>query len=162
MLTQFMLNILIAFLWTLFQDEDQFHLSTFLTGYLIGIVIVYLIHRFFFKRVFYLKKFWVILKFVVVYNTQLLISSFSTINYILFKSHEMNPGLLIYETSLKREWAITLLTLLIMLTPGSLVLRISPDGKRFFIHAIDVSEKDKAILTKQIKKYERLIWEVLK
>ena len=74
----------------------------------------------------------------------------------------MNPGLLIYETSLKRDWAITLLTLLIMLTPGSLVLRVSPDGSRFFIHAIDVSEKDKAVLTKQIKKYERLIWEVLK
>ncbi|GEP85205.1 putative monovalent cation/H+ antiporter subunit E [Staphylococcus piscifermentans] len=162
MLAQLTLNILIAFLWTLFQDEDKFHLSTFIAGYLIGIVIVYLIHRFFFKRVFYLKKVWVIFKFIIVYNVQLIISSFSTINYILFKSHDMNPGLLIYETSLKRDWAITLLTLLIMLTPGSLVLRISPDGSRFFIHAIDVSERDKAILTKQIKKYERLIWEVLK
>lgn len=162
MLAQLTLNILIAILWTLFQDEDKFHLSTFISGYIIGIMIVYLIHRFFFKRVFYLKKVWVIFKFIIVYNVQLIISSFSTINYILFKSRDMNPGLLIYQTSLKRDWAITLLTLLIMLTPGSLVLRISPDGSRFFIHAIDVSERDKAILTKQIKKYERLIWEVLK
>ena len=90
MLAQLTLNILIAFLWTLFQDEDKFHLSTFIAGYLIGIVIVYLIHRFFFKRVFYLKKVWVIFKFIIVYNVQLIISSFSTINYILFKSDDMN------------------------------------------------------------------------
>ena len=73
-----------------------------------------------------------------------------------------NPGLVTYETTLKQDWAITLLTLLIMLTPGSVVLRLSPDGQRFFIHAIDVSEREKKILTKQIKKYEKLIWEVLK
>jgi len=42
------------------------------------------------------------------------------------------------------------------------VLRLSPDGRRFFIHAIDISDKEKEILTKQIKKYEKLIWEVLK
>ncbi|MDT3994842.1 Na+/H+ antiporter subunit E, partial [Mammaliicoccus fleurettii] len=29
-MAQLLLNILIAFLWTLFQDEDTFHLSTFI------------------------------------------------------------------------------------------------------------------------------------
>ena len=86
----------------------------------------------------------------------------TTINYILFKTNKVNPGLVTYETTLKQDWAITLLTLLIMLTPGSVVLRLSPDGRRFFIHAIDISDKEKEILTKQIKKYEKLIWEVLK
>lgn len=78
----------------------------------------------------------------------------TTINYILFKTNKVNPGLVTYETTLKQDWAITLLTLLIMLTPGSVVLRLSPDGRRFFIHAIDISDKEKEILTKQIKKYE--------
>ncbi|GGI02690.1 MAG TPA: Na+/H+ antiporter subunit E [Staphylococcus sp.] len=160
-MAQLLLNILIAFLWTLFQDEDKFHLSTFIGGYFIGIFIVYLMHRFF-GHVFYLKKVWIIFKFICVYNYQLVTSSMTTINYILFKTNKVNPGLVTYETSLRQDWAITLLTLLIMLTPGSVVLRLSPDGTRFFIHAIDISEREKQILTKQIKKYEKLIWEVLK
>lgn len=160
-MAQLLLNIFIAFLWTLFQDEDKFHLSTFVSGYLIGIIIVYLLHRFF-GHVFYFKKVWIIFKFIWVYNYQLVTSSMTTINYILFRTHKVNPGLVTYETTLKQDWAITLLTLLIMLTPGSVVLRLSQDGTRFFIHAIDTSEKEKRILRKQIKKYEKLIWEVLK
>ena len=82
-MAQLLLNILIAFLWTLFQDEDTFHLSTFISGYLIGMFIVYLMHRFF-GHVFYMKKVWVIFKFICVYNYQLVTSSITTINYILF------------------------------------------------------------------------------
>lgn len=61
---------------------------------------IYILHRFFGEE-FYLKKIWVAIKFLAVYIYQLLTSSISTINYILFKTKEMNPGLLTYETSLK-------------------------------------------------------------
>ena len=37
---QVVLNILIAFLWVLFQDEDSFLFSTFFSGYVIGIVVI--------------------------------------------------------------------------------------------------------------------------
>ena len=72
----------------------------------------------------------------------------------------MNPGLLTYETSLKNDWAITFLTILIIITPGSTVIRISKNTNKFFIHSIDVSEKDKQKLLKSIKQYEDLILEV--
>ncbi|MCC3681187.1 Na+/H+ antiporter subunit E, partial [Staphylococcus epidermidis] len=80
--------------------------------------------------------------------------------YILFKTNEVNPGLLTYETSLKSNWAITFLTILIIITPGSTVIRISKNTNKFFIHSIDVSEKDKENLLKSIKQYEDLILEV--
>ena len=54
----------------------------------------------------------------------------------------MNPGLLTYETSLKRLGNYVL-TILIIITPGSTVIRISKNTNKFFIHSIDVSEKDK-------------------
>ncbi|HEG9602075.1 TPA: Na+/H+ antiporter Mnh2 subunit E, partial [Staphylococcus aureus] len=78
--------------------------------------------------------------------------------YILFKTKDMNPGLLSYETRLTSDWAITFLTILIIITPGSTVIRISQDSKKFFIHSIDVSEKDS--LLRSIKHYEDLILEV--
>lgn len=103
---QVVLNILIAFLWVLFQDEDSFLFSTFFSGYVIGIVVIYILHRFF-NQEFYPKKLWVAFKFLMVYLYQLVTSSISTINYILFKTNDMNPGLLTYETTLKNDWAIT-------------------------------------------------------
>lgn len=156
---QVVLNIVIAFLWVLFQDEDEFKFTTFFSGFLIGLIVIYILHRFFGEE-FYLKKIWVAIKFLAIYLYQLLTSSISTINYILFKNKEMNPGLLSYETSLKNDWAITFLTILIIITPGSTVIRISKDTNKFFIHSIDVSEKDKQNLLRSIKQYEDLILEV--
>lgn len=156
---QVVLNIVIAFLWVLFQDEDEFKFTTFFSGFLIGLIVIYILHRFFGEE-FYLKKIWVAIKFLAIYLYQLLTSSISTINYILFKTKEMNPGLLSYETSLKNDWAITFLTILIIITPGSTVIRIFKDTNKFFIHSIDVSEKDKQNLLRSIKQYEDLILEV--
>ncbi|MDH9836407.1 Na+/H+ antiporter Mnh2 subunit E [Staphylococcus capitis] len=156
---QVVLNIVIAFLWVLFQDEDEFKFTTFFSGFLIGLIVIYILHRFFGEE-FYLKKIWIAIKFLAIYLYQLLTSSISTINYILFKTKEMNPGLLSYETSLKNDWAITFLTILIIITPGSTVIRISKDTNKFFIHSIDVSEKDKQNLLRSIKQYEDLILEV--
>ncbi|MBL7572644.1 Na+/H+ antiporter Mnh2 subunit E [Staphylococcus saccharolyticus] len=156
---QVVLNIVIAFLWVLFQDEDEFKFTTFFAGFLIGLIVIYILHRFFCEE-FYLKKIWVAIKFLAVYLYQLITSSISTINYILFRTKDMNPGLLTYETSLKSNWAITFLTILIIITPGSTVIRISKDTNKFFIHSIDVSDKDKQNLLKNIKQYEDLILEV--
>ena len=156
---QVVLNILIAFLWVLFQDEDSFQFSTFVSGFIIGLIVIYILHRFF-GQAFYPKKIWIAIKFLGMYLYQLITSSISIINYILFKTRHMNPGLLTYETNLKNDWAITFLTILIIITPGSTVIRISKTTNKFFIHSIDVSEKEKESLLKSIKQYENLITEV--
>ncbi|MCO0862032.1 Na+/H+ antiporter Mnh2 subunit E [Staphylococcus pasteuri] len=158
-MNQVVLNIVIAFLWVLFQDEDEFKFTTFFSGYLIGIIVIYILHRFFGQE-FYLRKIWVAFKFLMVYLYQLITASISTINYILFKTKDMNSGLLTYETNLKNDWAITFLTILIIITPGSTVIRISKGTNKFLIHSIDVTDKDKKDLLRNIKQYEDLILEV--
>lgn len=158
-MNQVVLNIVIAFLWVLFQDEDEFKFTTFFSGYLIGVIVIYILHRFFGQE-FYLRKIWVAVKFLVVYLYQLITSSISTINYILFKTKDMNPGLLTYETNLTNDWAITFLTILIIITPGSTVIRISKGTNKFLIHSIDLTDKDKKNLLRNIKQYEDLILEV--
>ena len=122
-------------------------------------IVIYILHRFFGQE-FYLKKVWVAIKFLAVYLYQLTTSSLSIINYILFKTRDMNPGMVTYETSLKNDWEIAFLTILVIITPGSTVIRISDEKKKFFIHAIDVSEEEKAKLLKSIRQYEDLILEV--
>ena len=107
-----------------------FLFSTFVSGYLIGLIVIYILHRFFGQE-FYLVKIWVAIKFLGIYLYQLITSSLSIIKYILFKTKDMNPGLLTYETELKSDWAITFLTILIIITPGSTVIRISKLTNKF-------------------------------
>ncbi|PNZ17873.1 Na+/H+ antiporter subunit E, partial [Staphylococcus succinus] len=97
---------------------------------------------------------------LVVYLYQLITSSITTINYILFKTKDLNPGLVTYETKLDSDWEVSFLTILIIITPGSTVIRISKKKQKFFIHAIDVSDKEKQKLLKSIRQYEGLILEV--
>lgn len=156
---QVVLNVIIGFLWVLFQDEEAFKVTTFFSGYLIGLIVIYILHRFFGQE-FYLKKVWVAVKFLAVYLYQLITSSMTTINYILFKTQDMNPGLVTYETKLTSDWSVSFLTILIIITPGSTVIRISKEKKKFFIHAIDISEKERQKLLKSIRQYEGLILEV--
>ncbi|EIS6269508.1 Na+/H+ antiporter subunit E [Staphylococcus pseudintermedius] len=155
------LNVMIAFLWVLFQDEDAFRLTTFVTGYIIGIVVIYIVHKFF-DQEFYPKKVWVSIKFLAVYLYQLLTATISITNYVLFKRNQMDPGLVTYETQLDKDWEITFLTILIIITPGSTVIRVNREPSIFLIHAIDTTEKEKKSLLKSIKQYEELIVEVTK
>ncbi|RIM24072.1 Na+/H+ antiporter subunit E, partial [Staphylococcus chromogenes] len=74
----------------------------------------------------------------------------------------MDPGLVWYETQLDTDWEITFLTILIIITPGSTIIRVNRDPNVFLIHAIDTAAKEKKQLLKNIKKYEELIVEVTK
>nr|WP_209260597.1 Na+/H+ antiporter subunit E [Staphylococcus hyicus] len=152
---------MIAMLWVLFQDEDAFKFTTFAVGYMIGLVIIYLLHKFF-DQEFYPKKLWVSFKFLITYLYQLVTSTFSIVNYVLFKTHKMDPGLVSYETKLDTDWEITFLTILIIITPGSTIIRVNRNPNVFLIHAIDITTKEKKQLLRSIKKYEELIVEVTK
>ncbi|QLK85421.1 Na+/H+ antiporter subunit E [Staphylococcus sp. 17KM0847] len=155
------LNMMIAILWVLFQDEDAFRFPTFVVGYIIGLIIIYLLHKFF-DQEFYPKKIWVSIKFLVIYLYQLITATFSIINYVLFRTHKMDPGLVRYETKLETDWAITFLTVMVIITPGSTVISVDRNPNIFLIHAIDLTEKERKNLLKSIKQYEELIVEVTK
>jgi len=155
---QFLLNILIAVLWVFLKDEDTFHLDTFAGGFLLGIVIIFLMHRFF-GTPFYLIRAYAMLKLLFIFNYELWTSSFLIIQQILIPRITFEPGTFSYKTKLKSEWEVTALALLLMLTPGSTVLRISPEGNEFFIHAMDMKQT-KPMVLQSIQTYEKIILEV--
>ncbi|MEM1503784.1 Na+/H+ antiporter subunit E [Domibacillus sp. 8LH] len=155
---QFLLNILIAVLWVMLKDEDSFQLDTFAGGFLLGIVIIFLMHRFF-GTPFYLKRAYSMLKLFLIFNYELWTSSLIIMKQILIPGVTFEPGTFSYQTKLKSEWEITALALLLMLTPGSTVLRISPEGNEFFIHAMDM-KKTKPMVLQSIQTYEKIILEV--
>ena len=155
---QFLLNITIAFLWTLLMDEDAFYITTFLTGYLIGIGILFLMHRFFGTK-FYLLRVFSAIKLLLIFISELSHSSILIMKQILSPKLNIKPGIFTYEHSMEGDYELTTLALLLTLTPGSVVMEVSPDGKIFYIHAMDVESSRDAVL-KSIKVFEKAIMEV--
>ncbi|GEK32960.1 Na+/H+ antiporter subunit E [Kurthia sibirica] len=158
MLIQLLLNIVIAVLWMFLKDEDTVNIQTFFTGYLIGLIVMYLMHRFF-GQPFYLRKIWSIIKLITLFLKELIVSSAVVLKQIMSPKLNITPGIFTYETKLTSNLEITALALLLTLTPGSVVMELSPEGRVFYIHAMDI-EQSKMDVIASMERFERAIKEV--
>jgi len=158
MAMQFILNLFIATLWLLLQDEVIPQFSTFLMGFIVGIGILYVMHRFYGTQ-FYLRRVFSIIKLLWLFNWELLISSYSVLKQITTPKLNITPGIFTYKTELKGDWEITALALLLTLTPGSVVMEVSEEGDVFYIHAMDIEQSKEAVV-RSIGKFEQAIMEV--
>lgn len=153
---QVLLNIFIGFLWMLLQDKWSF--PSFVAGYLVGVVILFFMRRFFSKS-FYLGTFLSILKLLLVFMKELVSSTILVLKQVTRKKIDVQPGVFALKTDLNGDWEIPILALLLSLTPGSVVLEISPDNKTFFIHAMDMKESKQSIIKSKMR-FEKAIKEV--
>lgn len=155
---QLLLNLFIAFLWMTLMDEDELKFTTFFAGFLVGIGIIFFMHRFFGTQ-FYLRRLFSSFKLLLIFISELTQSSIVVLRQILSPKLKIKPGIFKYETILISDVEVTMLSLLLTLTPGSVVMEVSPEGNTLYIHAMDV-EQSRAGLIKQLKNFERAIMEV--
>ena len=156
MALQILFNLLIAFLWMLLNNNSSG--ASFIVGYVLGIAIL-LILRKSWTRPFYLSRLWAMMKLLLIFIRELLISNFVVIGHIIRPKLAIRPGIFAYETALTSDWEITLLSCLICLTPGTLTLDVSGDRKTLYIHAIDIENAEE--LAAQIRgTFEQAILEV--
>lgn len=153
---QVLLNIFIATLWMLLQDKWSF--PSFFAGYMVGIVILFFLRRFF-KNEFYLNTFIAVLNLLFVFLKELVSSTGLVLRQVTRRKIDINPAVFAVKTDLEGDWEIPILALLLSLTPGSIVLEISPDNKTFFIHAMDIEESKSSIIQAKTS-FEKAIKEV--
>ena len=158
MAMQFILNLFIATLWLLLQDEITPQFTTFLMGFVVGIGILYVMHRFYGTQ-FYLRRVFSIIKLLWLFNWELLLSSYNVLKQITTPKLNITPGIFTYKTRLNGDWEITALALLLTLTPGSVVIEVSEEGDMFYIHAMDIEQSKDAVI-RSIGKFEEAIMEV--
>lgn len=158
MAMQFILNLFIATLWLLLQDEVTPQFSTFLMGFVVGMGILYAMHRFYGTQ-FYMRRVFSIIKLLWLFNWELFLSSYSVLRQITTPKLNITPGIFTYKTVLVGDWEITALALLLTLTPGSVVMEVSEEGDVFYIHAMDIEQSKDAVI-RSIGKFEQAIMEV--
>ena len=155
---QFLLNLFITLLWVLLKDESELYLQTILSGFIVGAFITLTMRRFFGGQ-FYLIRVYAILKLIAIFISETLQSSIVVIKHILSPKINIEPGIFTYETTLRSEWEVTALAMLLTLTPGSVVMEINETGNVLYIHAMDIN-RYKGDLEKSLGTFEKAIMEV--
>ncbi|WP_059170281.1 Na+/H+ antiporter subunit E [Bacillus sp. FJAT-27445] len=145
---QVLTNLFIALLWSALQED--WSALTFINGYFVGMIVLFLMRRFL-PQNFYLITFINIIKLGAVFIQELFISSFMVIRHVIRPKLAITPGTLTLETDLESDIEVTLLALLLTLTPGSVVIKVSDDNKTFFVHVLDTSDSNEAILNSKIR-----------
>lgn len=158
MALQALINFIIAFTWMFLHNN--WSSSTFVTGYLVGMGIIWILRRYW-PGELYLTRLWAGLKLLLLFVSELILSCWTVIKQVIQPRMTNRPGIFAYTTSLTTDWEITLLACLISLTPGTLTLEVSFNKRKriLFIHAMDVNEVE--TLTNQIRgTFEKAILEV--
>ena len=158
MAAQFLLNLLIAVLWVLLKDESILRIQTLISGFIVGSFIVFLMRRFFGGQ-FYLQRAVSLIKLIFLFISETFQSSVMVIKHILSPKINIEPGIFSYKTILKSEWEVTILSLLLTLTPGSVVMEIDEKGTTLYVHAMDI-KRYKGDLERSLGKFEMAIMEV--
>src|SRR5699024_408879 len=158
MAVQFLLNLCIALLWMWFRDEGILRLSTLISGCLVGIVIVFLMYRYYVKK-FYLQRVYAALKFVLIFNSVLFKSAYLLFTTILNPTLDLKTDFFRHEIVLKGEWEVPFVDLLLTLTSGSVVMEITPEGNVFYVHEMYIV-KYKDNLLQSLAKFDKAIMEV--
>ncbi|MDN7247212.1 Na+/H+ antiporter subunit E [Planococcus shenhongbingii] len=156
MALQILLNFFLAGVWMFMTNA--FTPTGFAIGFIVGLLLIILMRRFFSYRL-YTSRVWAVISLFFLFLKELVLSSFSVFMLVIQPRLNIRPAIFELETELKHDWEVTLLSALITLTPGTLVVGISDDQKRLYIHAIDFEDIDDAVSS--IKNtFERAILEV--
>lgn len=139
---QILLNVLIALTWMFLSVS--FKPTTFIVGYLLGLLMLFMLRKSFSSR-FYMDRVWAVIKLASLFLKELVMSNFSVLKLIVQPSMPIRPAIFAMPTVLEQDWEITLLSSLITLTPGTVVIDISDDNKTLFIHSIDFEDIDEAV-----------------
>lgn len=117
---QILLNLAIAFLWMFFFNT--WNASMFFLGYCVGLGLLYALRNFL-PRELYVWKVYAIVKLLLIFLKELVLSGYFVMKEILRPKMDIRPGIIAVPTHLKSDWEITLLACLVTLTPGTLGAR---------------------------------------
>ncbi|WP_186576479.1 Na+/H+ antiporter subunit E [Aquibacillus kalidii] len=153
---QILLNIIIAGMWMFLSESYTF--SAFISGYIIGILLLLVLQRFI-PDAFYMKRVVKVIKLVLLFFKELLLSNIEIVKLVYKPKQTFEPGIFALPTELKSNWEITILANLITLTPGTLSVAVSDDNSFIYIHAMDIGDSEESI--NSIKDtFEKAIMEV--
>jgi len=157
-ITQFVINLIIAAVWMLLQETLSW--ESFAVGYVIGwLVLFFSVRRF--GASLYTKPVVAFLRLSVVFVVEVVKSSVRVAYLVLHPRLPVSPGLITVPLDVESDEGITMFAGMISMTPGSLSVDVSDDRKYLYVHALEADDPE-AAATEFKDVFERRIMEVYK
>ncbi len=133
MTKQFLMNLLLSFIWVALTGEMYY--GNFLFGFLAGFFVLSILSRNdddkrYFTRI---PK---IIYFIIYFIYEIILANFHVAYDVVTPKYFFTPGIIKYKMEAKSDIEINLLSTVISLTPGTTVLDISDDNTTLFIHVM--------------------------
>ncbi|HUH17792.1 Na+/H+ antiporter subunit E [Albibacterium sp.] len=158
MLKQFLINILLTFVWVALTGDFE------LGNYTFGFLLSYFILRSTAVKdggVSYFNRIPKIIGFLFFFLYEMLKANLQVAYDVITPRFFMKPGIVKFPLSAKTDLEITLLANCISLTPGTLIIAVSDDRKAIFVHVMYLEDRDKFI--EEVKNgLEKRLLEVLR
>jgi multicomponent Na+:H+ antiporter subunit E len=144
----FLLNILLAVIWTFITGA--FSLTNFFVGFVLGYIVL-LISSPAIDEDNYTKRFWLVIGLLLFFLKELVVSSVRVAIDVIKPSFKMHSGMVRIPLDAETDLEKTLLANMISLTPGTLSIDLSEDGKSLYIHAMYIDNDDVDAVRREIK-----------
>ncbi len=128
-----LLNVFLAITWA--AVTGVMSASNLLTGFILGYGVLWIVGRSTGQAVYFAKVGQVV-RFVLQFLRELLVAGLRVAVDIVTPRHLMKPAILAIPVKSTSDAETTMLANVITLTPGSLILDVSPDGKTLYVHAM--------------------------
>ncbi len=137
------LAAMLALLWCLLSGG--FNVANFLMGILLGAVTVWLLRPFLPwnpSLIAMSQKIPAFLRYMPRFLYELCKANLQVVYLALHPKTPIRPGIIALETRHRSPLGTTLLANSITLTPGTLTMDVSEEGKTLYIHTLDISDPD--------------------
>lgn len=139
MRTQFLMNILLTFVWVALTGVFEY--PNFLFGFLLSFAIMWVISRSNGDDRYFTMAIKII-GFFVFFMRELIKANIEVAYDVITPKFHMQPGIVCLPLSAQTDLEITLLANLISLTPGTLCLDVSDDRKVLYVHVMYLHDQE--------------------
>lgn len=142
MIKQFLMNLLLSFIWVALTGSMYY--TNFVFGFMLGFGILWIMNRNEGDRSYFYKVPRII-SFVFYFIWQMIKANFQVAYDVITPRYFMRPGIVKFPLNARTETEINLLSMMISLTPGTLILDISEDRKTMYIHVMYLDNPEKFV-----------------
>ena len=152
------LNFFLASMWALLQGELR--ASDFILGFVLGYIVIGLSYRVLGARDYFLKVVR-IGRFAVFVAWEILTASLALAWLMLQPRLRLKPAVVAVPLDVTTDLEIVVVANLITLSPGTLSLDVSPDGRTLYVHTVLLRDAD-AFRSRVKQGLERRVLEVMR
>lgn len=138
MALQILLNLFVSLIWVLLSRS--YTIKDAVIGYLVGMAVLFLL-RGILSQDFYMRRVWAAIKLFFLFLVELTKANIDVVKLVWSPKLDNHTGIVAYNTDLETPAEITLLSIMVSLTPGTMPLDFSKDNKVIYIHVVDLDDK---------------------